>query len=203
MKKKFQWTPYSVTCSYNTRARVVNHELLFLYVCEGFGDRPKWGRILTGYSTPLTMMTRTMPSAITGNDFLTVIQIVYRYESGESAEFGPFCRVETGEGLSELTVREGGGGGSERDWRRRGRAETRPREKTKEPTPRSICRADPEWRNECHLLVSTYSIRSKLFSLCRLTSEVPQVSAFANSRGKAGKSTARMHRTVMTIMMAR
>jgi hypothetical protein len=36
-----------------------------------------------------------------------------------------------------------------------------------------------------------------------LTSEVPQVSALANSRGKAGKSTAKMHKTVMTIMMAR
>lgn len=34
------------------------------------------------------------------------------------------------------------------------------------------------------------------------TIDVPQVSAFANSRGKTGKSTARMHRTVMTIMMA-
>jgi len=35
-----------------------------------------------------------------------------------------------------------------------------------------------------------------------LTSEVPQVSAFANSLGKIGKSTARIQMTVIIIMIA-
>lgn len=70
-----------------------------------------------------------------------------------------------------------------------------------------LCRAPT--RSGIITLLSIYCIDREAPSLSvereteRLTSEVPQVSALANSRGKAGKSTAKMHRTVMTIMMAR
>lgn len=48
------------------------------------------------------MMTRIMPSAITGSDFLTEVEIVVRYEPGGGGAFGPFRRVETpGGGLDE------------------------------------------------------------------------------------------------------
>ena len=48
VKKKFQWTPYSVTCSCSS-ATYLNQK-----------------HVLTGYSTPLTMMTLTRPSRISG-----------------------------------------------------------------------------------------------------------------------------------------
>ena len=56
VKKKFQCTPYSVTCSWSRQLTLLR--------------RSRCAK-LTGYSTPLTMTTRTTPSAITGNDFLT------------------------------------------------------------------------------------------------------------------------------------
>lgn len=82
----------------------------------------------TGYSTPLTMTTRTMPSAITGMDFLNEVKTVAAYErlGGSGLE------VETDKVGEEV------GEGRDRAWRSSGRAETRPRENTNDPTPRSI-----------------------------------------------------------------
>jgi hypothetical protein len=53
VKKKFQCTPYSVTCSYN-------------YVSKGRTQAYNDG--LTGYSDPLTVKTLTRPSRIRGID---------------------------------------------------------------------------------------------------------------------------------------
>ena len=116
-------------------------------------------------------MTRIIPSAITGSDFLSEVQIVFRYELGAgdtSVAFGPPLRLVVtggGGGLNESAV--SGGGGSERDWRRRGRADTSPREKTKEPTPRSICVARRTGAESTPFSASIASIERPLRFLSR------------------------------------
>lgn len=49
VRKKFQWTPYSATCSCATSAGAEH-------------------RLRTGYDVPLTMSSRTMPNANTPSD---------------------------------------------------------------------------------------------------------------------------------------
>lgn len=72
------------------------------------------------------MTTRTIPSAITGSDFRNEVKMVPTVEGCRGALSLPV----------EGTVAPVGG--SMRACRRSGRADTRPSEKTKDPTPRSI-----------------------------------------------------------------
>lgn len=71
----------------------------------------------------------------------------------------------------------------------RGIADTTPCEKTNDPTPRSIYVANP---------MNILARRSR--GTDTLTRETPNVSHFANERGKAGKSTASMARNVIKSM---
>lgn len=55
VKKKFQWTPYSVTCSFESRKVWVSRD-----------SDEDWFRKRTGYWTPFTMATLTSPRRIVG-----------------------------------------------------------------------------------------------------------------------------------------
>jgi len=57
VRKKFQWTPYSVTCSFTSSSSAYP-------IQKGC----KFGQ-LTGYCVPFTNTTRSKPSTSTGRDF--------------------------------------------------------------------------------------------------------------------------------------
>lgn len=78
--------------------------------------------------------------------------------------------------------------------RKSGRADIIPRENTNDPTPKSIC-------NRQTAVVSSRAQRHTAETFA-LTTEVPHVSALANSLGNTSKSTAKIQITVMTIMWA-
>jgi hypothetical protein len=106
--KKFQWTPYSVTCSCK---KVQDGKLIII-------------DILTGYSVPLTASTLISPSTRSG----TTLRVMARTL-----------------GITALRSISG--------FLIIGIADTTPCENTKDPTPRSICKA------ECQSIFASLSER--------------------------------------------